>query len=241
MSDARDDADRYAAWKGWGQLFVCNADDAEYFAGETHRCAIAGADVLEIGFGAGAFLAYARARGAHVCGAEIDPKLQAAASAAGFPTLDADLSKCAGTTAFDTIVAFDVFEHLERDAALAALDACARLLRPGGHLLLRFPNAQSPLGLAAQHGDPTHRLALSKAWFSYHLGARPFEIVHYAGAYAIRGGGPARRLVRFLRRVARSMIALGVAAIYAQDVPFDPVVTLILRRREGNAAESFEP
>ena len=55
---------------------------------------------------------------------------------------------------FDTVVAFDVFEHFALEEIEARLAALETMIRPGGHLLMRFPNGQSPFGLVLQHGDP---------------------------------------------------------------------------------------
>ena len=49
----------YEAWKGWDDLFSYTPYKADYFAGETRGLAIAGAEVLEIGFGSGDFLQWA--------------------------------------------------------------------------------------------------------------------------------------------------------------------------------------
>ncbi|MFC5385280.1 hypothetical protein ACFPLB_04770 [Aquamicrobium segne] len=46
----------YEAWKGWSNLFCYTPDKADYFAGETRGLAIAGGEILEIGFGSGDFL-----------------------------------------------------------------------------------------------------------------------------------------------------------------------------------------
>ena len=50
--------------------------------------------------------------------------------------------------AFDLVVCWDVLEHLERPAL--ALANLAGALKPGGLLLLAFPNADSLKGLAAK-------------------------------------------------------------------------------------------
>jgi len=236
--DAPDGYENYVAFKKWDRLFAYTPDEAAYFAGETRDVAISGADVLEIGFGSGAFLAWARDRGARVAGVDIIPALQDAARRAGVELLPSDLAEAARQNEgrFDTIVALDVFEHFSREELLAALDAAARLLREGGSLMLRFPNAQSPFGLAPQYGDPTHRIALSADAFDYFIQRRPFEIARYGGVYRIGGGSPAKRLLRALRRLAQRGVELALNAVYAQNIPWDPVATLVLRRVPEPAA-----
>ncbi len=222
----------YEAWKGWDKPFMYTVEDAAYFAGETGGAKIAGGDVLEIGFGSGSFLAWARERGARVAGTEINPVLLAAARDFGLDLLPADFETVADTHAsrFDTIVAFDVFEHFALDVIMTHLRAAETMLKSSGQMFLRFPNAQSPFGLAPQNGDPTHKAALSRSVFEQLIQGTSFAVVRYAPSYRIGGGGLAKRLVRRLRYTARNLIAGLLNAIYAQDIPWDPVVVLVLRK-----------
>ncbi len=222
----------YAQWKGWERLFSCSADEAAYFAGETRDLAVSGADVLEIGFGAGAFLAFARDCGARVVGLEILPELREAAQAAGFELAPEGFEETARLypARFDTIAAFDVFEHLTAPELGAALDACAALLKPGGKLLLRFPNAQSPFGLAPQQGDPTHRIGLSKAFIEHFLMDRPFAVARYDAAYRIVSGAWSKQAARLARRLAQDAMSFALDLIWAQRIPWHPVVVLVLRK-----------
>jgi SAM-dependent methyltransferase len=222
----------YAAWKGWTKPFAYSAEDAAYFTGETSAMRIAGADVLEIGFGPGNFLAWARDRGARVAGTEINPGLLAAARAAGIELLPRDLETAAGANAgrFDTIAAFDVFEHLAIDEIAASLRAIERMLKPGGKVILRFPNAQSPFGLAPQHGDPTHKSALSRGVFDALIQGSTLAVVRYRPAFRAGGGTLGARVARKVRSVLRDLIALTLNFVYAQNIPWDPVVVLVLRK-----------
>jgi 2-polyprenyl-3-methyl-5-hydroxy-6-metoxy-1,4-benzoquinol methylase len=225
----------YVAWKGWDRLFACSAEDARYFAGETRGLAVAGADVLEIGFGSGSFLDWAQKQGACVTGVEIIPELVEAARERGIALLPTQLEAVAFAHAesFDTIVAFDVFEHLPVDLVATRLATCARMLRAGGHLLLRFPNGQSPFGLVPQAGDPTHLSKLSRGAIEHLMHGTGFEVVRYAPSFRIAGGGPAKALARRLRYVIRDIISAALNAIYAESIPWDPVVVIILRKRAG--------
>lgn len=54
---------------------------------------------------------------------------------------------------FERIEARSVFEHLDIDL-LAAIDECWRILKPGGRLYVKVPNAEDTIGC---WGDPTHR------------------------------------------------------------------------------------
>lgn len=137
----------YETWKGWTETFAVDAEEAAYFAGETRGMMIEGAALLEIGFGSGRFLAWARQRGACIAGTEINPTLLEAARGFGVELLPADLERVAHGHAgrFDTIAAFDVFEHLTVTEIVARIKAAETMLKPGGQLLARFPTRKARL------------------------------------------------------------------------------------------------
>jgi len=222
----------YREWKGWEQLFRYSPDRADYFAGETRGLAIANADVLEIGFGAGAFLQWAADHGARIAATEINAQLVRAAAERGIEVIDPGIERIAAAHAgrFDTIVAFDVFEHFTMQEVIARLAAAEKMLKTGGHLLMRFPNAQSPFGLVPQHGDPTHRSYLSKSVFEQLIQQTSFEVVRYDREYRARGRTPATYLARLVRGVLRDAISFCLNLIYATRIPYDAVVVLVLRK-----------
>jgi SAM-dependent methyltransferase len=223
----------YESWKGWDLLFRYTPDKAEYFAGETRGLAITHADVLEIGFGSGDFLQWAIDRGARVAGSEINPVLLDAAAGRGVALVEPEFERIADEYAgrFDTIAAFDVFEHFTLDEIVARLGAAEKMLKPGGHLLLRFPNAQSPFGLAPQHGDPTHRTALSRSLFEQLIQGSSFEIVSYGHQFRAKGRSPGVFLARLVRHLLRDAVSLCLNFIYATRIPYDPVAVIVMRKR----------
>jgi SAM-dependent methyltransferase len=71
---------------------------------------------------------------------------------------------------FDVILCSEVFEHLPDP--LAALDEFARLLTPGGQLVLTAPFA------SAVHFAPYHFYSgFSRYWYEHHLALRRFDLV----------------------------------------------------------------
>lgn len=222
----------YENWKGWTDLFTYSSEEAAYFRGEFRDAKISDSDVFEIGFGSGSFLAWAREQKATVAGTEINPTLVDAARDFNIELLPADFEKIADghTERFDTIVAFDVFEHFTLDEIRVRLHAIEIMLRPNGLLLLRFPNAQSPFGLAPQNGDPTHKMALSLSVFEQLIQGSRFEVVRYAPSFRTAGDGLALKIVRRLRYVMRDLIGGFLNFIYTQKIPWDPVVVLVLRK-----------
>ncbi len=235
MTDKLDPYAGYENWKGWHDLFRYTPDKADYFSGETRGMAVAGAELLEIGFGSGDFLQWAIDRGAKVAGTEINPVLLKAAAERGIELLDADFERIADAHAgrFDTIVAFDVFEHFSLDEVTVRLRAAERMLKPGGHLVMRFPNAQSPFGLAPQHGDPTHRSYLSRSVFEQLIQGGAFEVARYDHEFRAKGRTLAVRLVRLVRHLLRDLISACLNLIYTTKFPYDAVVVLVLRKNAG--------
>lgn len=175
----------YIDWKDWRQedFAAYTPADAAYFqaeiakSGKTDLASMQ--QVIEIGFGNGKFLGWAKAQNWQVMGVEMNEELLARARAAGFTAQRfADLSaQTPGSV--DLIVAFDVLEHMQQPAIESVFSQAATLLRRGGVLLARVPNADSPLGLCVQHGDFTHVQALGYYKFEYLARKYGLEITHY--------------------------------------------------------------
>jgi methionine biosynthesis protein MetW len=100
-----------------------------------------GERVLEVDCGPGVLAAKMRDRGAEVQATEISPVAAERARARGIPTV------CVNTEAeavpfpdgaFDVVVSNSMIEH--RFFPERSLDECARVLRPGGRLILCLPN-----------------------------------------------------------------------------------------------------
>ena len=233
MSDTLDLYANYQYWKSWDDLFVCTTDHAGYFTAELADLKTADADVLEIGFGVGSCVVWLEKRGARISVTEISERSCAAARARGLDVLPPDLPSVAtGHEArFDTIIAFDVFEHLDLETVGAYLDACATMLKPGGRLLLRFPNTQSPFGLKHQAGDPTHRSELSESVIGLMITRRPFEVTRYAGSHLYRGKPLSPVWAkRSVRRLMQKAIGGLLRFVYASGIPYDPVVVIVLQK-----------
>ncbi len=222
----------YDAWKGWSDPFTYTPEEASYYAAETSGKPLHGTRVLEIGFGNGGFLAWARDQGAEIHGSEITPGAITAAKAAGIPLVPGDFEASGGLAAesFDLIVAFDVFEHLDPPTIIAKLHAITLSLKPGGWLVLRFPNGQSPFGLAPQNADATHVVALSQAKVEQYAMNTGLNTVRYAGAARSGSGSLARDVFRRVRWFLRDLHMAGIRYLYATDVELEPVVTLVLER-----------
>ncbi len=220
----------YGDWKGWEQTFVCDEARADYYRGELAGIPLQGRRVLEIGFGDGAFLAWAEAQGAVIAGSEVNPTSIAAAKVRGVTLLPADFGARMRGGRFDLVVAFDVFEHLDLSAISDRLKVIEALLEPGGRLLLRYPNVQSPFGLSAQFGDATHLTGLSGAKIDQLCAATVLRTERYAAAYRPLGRGVLRPLLRRAKHGLRDGLGRAMNALYGLDLIWDPVVVQVLRK-----------
>jgi 2-polyprenyl-3-methyl-5-hydroxy-6-metoxy-1,4-benzoquinol methylase len=223
----------YEDWKKWSKPFSFHAEEAKYFAGELRGISLKGASLLEIGFGSGSFLAWAKMLGAEVSGVEINEAMLAEARKNDVTILPATFEAIADQhkSGFDVIVGFDVFEHFDLETVAMRLKACEKMLRAGGHLVLRFPNGQSPFGMVSQKGDVTHRSALSKAAITQILGVSDLSVLRYGPSFRVRGGPPMTAAVRFVRYGMRSLLSVVLNFIYNQTIPWDAVVTIVLQKQ----------
>ena len=197
----------YTQWKGWRGEFATTDREARYYAAELGDVELGGKRVLEVGFGNGSFLAWAREQGAQVTGTEVIDALIDQARAKGYDAQPASLQALsAARREFDLVVAFDVFEHWNRDELVANMQYIHTLLAPGGMLLARFPNGHSPFGRVFQHGDLTHVTTLSSS--------RMAQLAQMTG-FAVARIDNARRVAarRDLVRVEASLAPLRRARI----------------------------
>lgn len=152
----------YAKWKSWESesgFGYLPRHHAAMFSAEIKKTKRSNyVDVLEVGFGSGTFLKYAKGRGWSVTGVEINPVLISAAQKAGYRVYS-DMDNVADQSQ-DLVVAFDVLEHIAESDLLAFVGALIGKLRPGGVFIARFPNGDSCLGLPWQNGDFTHQIAI---------------------------------------------------------------------------------
>lgn len=98
--------------------------------------------LLDVGFGAGAFLETARLAGWEACGIDPDPEVVANARQRGLEVSCSRIEDFGGTEGtYDLITIAHVVEHVHEPATL--LLHCRRLLKPGGTIWLETPNIES--------------------------------------------------------------------------------------------------
>lgn len=223
----------YAEWKQWSGTFAPSDPEARYFAAEFAGIPLAGRRVLEIGFGNGACMAWARAQGADVGGLEINAAMLEAARRHGFDARQATLDELATAgERYDLIVAFDVLEHWSTAELFHNFDLLPRLLADGGCLLARFPNGHSPFGRIYQHGDFSHQSTLSTFKIEYLAAASHLEIVRVANACRVSGRNTwSANLRQRWMAWRRRRIERHLARLYGmRKLPLDPNLVAVLRK-----------
>jgi 2-polyprenyl-3-methyl-5-hydroxy-6-metoxy-1,4-benzoquinol methylase len=212
---------------------VCGPYERRYYKGELSGLDLAGRKIVELGFGNGGFLRYATEEGANVGGTELLAEACARANERGARVYMPDLSDALAENAgkFDLVVAFDVMEHMTAEQLLALFDTLAALLKSGGHVLARFPNAQSPLGCVTQNGDWTHRSALSAQVLMQILADKPWALVRAGNPFMVlEADSLAKRVALRTRYAARRGIEWTVNRLYGLAITLDPNVVVLLRR-----------
>ena len=240
-------AEGYADWKGWGgETFgALTRGDADYFSREVRDVARNRPirRVLEIGYGNGAFLNFCRGRGWQVTGVELLPELVQAATESGFDAVSNDQLDSLPDASFDAVFAFDVFEHIPPEASIDFLRSLRAKLRPGGAIMLRYPNADTWIGNPFQHGDVTHVNAIGALKMGYYCDTvgldlvtlratkrRGFAVSPVHGIHALTAGTLAKvvagvqKAIYFpdLRVVLSSSSVICVLTPRDEQIPFTP-------------------
>jgi SAM-dependent methyltransferase len=234
----------YAAWKEWSGTFAATDREARYFAEELRGIGLKGQRVLEIGFGNGSFLAWAKGEGADVAGIEINAEMRDAAQAHGFEALDVPLAELAKRGEhYGLVVAFDVLEHWDTGELVANFHAIRALLVDGGLFLCRFPNGQSPFGRVYQHGDFSHKSVLSTYRIEYLAGLANFEIVRIDNVRRVPSRpGPLASVRHGWLALRRRWIERSIARLYGiRKLPLDPNLVAVLRKPGANESQPRNP
>lgn len=173
----------YLKWKGWqdnSRFSRLKKSEAAYYISEIKRTKKTFPEysrVLEIGFGNGSFLKFASDNNWDISGTEINHDLVMTALSFGYSATHTDNLSGFNDDTFDLIVAFDVLEHIPQEKILNVLFDIKRILKKGGFFISRFPNGDSPFGLANQHGDITHVTVIGSGKANYFASKTEMDIV----------------------------------------------------------------
>lgn len=224
---------RYDEFKGWSQGGA--AGRPEMFESIVAATGKAGAlDMLEIGFGEGSFLDWARAAGHRIFGTEIRPEAVESARARGHEVF----LGAPDPRPVDLVVALDVVEHLDRAGFSSFLATARAVLRPDGLIVARFPNGYSPFFGRYHHADMTHGKPLT--------GQSVAQMAMLSGFRLVREQNPRPRPRGFRRRVKawlayrlRDLIEIVLGyAYFGERFPMDPNILVVLAPGPAPASEA---
>lgn len=225
--------DSYTAFKSWGAETVVSRP--EDFAALLKDAGLPGGslDILDFGFGDGAFMDWAKGAGHSVTGVEILPEMVAAAIARGHQAiLASDLDAVLGETRFDVITLLDVMEHLDAATFKSLMALGRKALKPGGMILAKFPNGDSPVFGRYHYGDLTHDRPLSASSVGQWAGPEGMRLARAFNPRSIPPG-LGRGLKRRATYAARDLIEIALGFIYfGYRFPMDPNVAVTLMRAE---------
>ena len=157
---------------------------------------MSGHSVLELGTGTGLFLSYLEAKKVtDFLGIDSDPKIVDFMPASILEKLIigdlwGEIEKL--NNLFDRIVLLDVFEHFSYFEGCKLLELLKGRLKQGGKIVLRVPNASSPLGLQYQYNDLTHKAVYGPGSIRHLALAAGFEVDSCFSAYR---GNPFKRAI----------------------------------------------
>lgn len=118
------------------------------------------APIAELACGHGSFLWWLKTCDFNKCtGIDASPEQIALARQTGAQTLEQDVIAWLRTqpaASWRALVGIDLVEHLPKDVFLVLLTEAKRVLTPGGSLILRLPNGDSPLVGMNLFNDVTH-------------------------------------------------------------------------------------
>lgn len=224
----------YLEWKNWGEenFAQLSLQDRLYFEKEVFsRCQLPqNASLLEIGYGKGSLLGLAKEKGLTPYGTEINPELIRIAQNKGFKVSSSvdQLPK----NHFDVAVAFDLIEHIPQNEIEKLLASIRDALKPGGTLVLRFPNGDSPFGRIFQHGDVTHLTTLGRykiEYFAKLVGLKLEFIGNPARVYP--DSGVLKSLKRFVGYALKAFIEKTLGKLYfGVRIPLDPHMIAVLKK-----------
>ncbi|MCJ9429983.1 class I SAM-dependent methyltransferase [Kordiimonas marina] len=227
--------EEYVAFKNWDLAFKPTELESELYEGDFRDITIKGKAVLDIGFGNGGFMGWAKEKGATVSGIEVISDAVHGGKDFGFDTyLYPGFDTDAFEGHFDLIVALDLFEHLTIQQINDYLGLIEKCLKPNGQVVLRFPNGQSPFGRIYQYADVTHISVLSAKIMEQLLGPTNLTITSVREPYfAIQWNkGFLFGLAKSMQKAGRSlMFFLLKKLVGLGDYTMDINVVLILRKK----------
>ena len=170
----------YSEWKNWNNFYTLTLQLKLLYSKQFKGLIFKNKSFLDIGFGDGSLLRWAKDQGALISGIEVQENLIANAKEKKiktYKTID-DVPE----NSIDIVTMFDVLEHLTKAEISEYLTRIYKKTRKGGKIFIRVPNCQSPAGIALQFGDHTHVTMLSGQYLQAYLIEAGWTKIHFKGA-----------------------------------------------------------
>jgi 2-polyprenyl-3-methyl-5-hydroxy-6-metoxy-1,4-benzoquinol methylase len=226
--------DRYEELKGWDKAPFMHPSPGEIMFYEHYlgKVNMDGAKVLEIGFGNGNFIGWAKKRGAIVYGTELQQSAVDKAVQSGVNVLPTEICQSVNILKGEltAMAALDVMEHLSIEQNISFLASAAMMLKRDGLLLIRFPNGQSPMGLTVQYGDRSHVSVLSIPIINQLIVGLPFVVTFAGEPLRTLTGGATSRLARYIQAGMRYCATQLIRTLYG-DIPLYMNAVMVIRKQ----------
>jgi len=177
--------------------------------------------VLDLGCGRGLFLELLREVGIEGAGIDANPEAVATCKEQGFDRVEAgDLfayleREISAGVRYDGVYCSHIVEHLEGRPAAQMIALCARILRPGGRLVMITPNVANPYVWSKVFWlDLTHRRPYPRPVLEAILSAAGLDVV---ASYNCRVGG-FQYLGRHVLQLIPDLLRYGTGTFTGMDV-----------------------
>lgn len=163
--------------------------------------------VLDIGFGNGSFLGWAKSLGYECTGLEVNERLVRRAHGAGFAAVsDFTELQAFKHDGYQVVTAFDVLEHIRREDMINFLCGVRSICASDAVVILRFPNGDNPFSLWMQNGDVTHQTWIGRGMLRQVAQLAGFDVASLHGPAILTKGYSLKR---------RVSVALGIPIRWA--------------------------
>lgn len=217
---------QYTTFKQWDAGSVPPSHEDYRYLASIVKCTLSDR-ILEIGFGAGHFMDWARNHGFHIVGTEILPEMIAEARNRGHVVLDDLFGKI--DQKFDVVIALDVLEHIPHAELAKLLKRIHEILNPGGRLLARFPNGDSPFNGRYQNGDATHLKPLSAASLAQIAIGTGMAIEQVMNPRPLPTAAVAKLKRKIMYRMRDLVETIIGRAYFGDRFPMDPNIMVVMR------------
>ncbi len=216
------------AWYGSNSI----ESQSYIFDTETKRASIRpNSKILEIGFGEGLFLDWAKAHSHAIIGIEKNQDFINLAKSKGHEVYFGNIEKVfdGQKEIFDLVVIFDVLEHMSIEEIYYLFNSLRILLKPNSRILCRIPNGLSPFGRYHQYADATHKSVLSSQIIEDISQISGLRVLSEHNSARYMNDRRHRVLLKMAAHIIRQTIQLFLGYIYfGKSIPLDPIVTVVI-------------